>query len=218
MSTKFGQFRWKWTNASRSPGHPCKEKVRKQDWSSISRTQFSGMPEHRGHLWHEDEAGVCGAWEWKEIGEVGKGDEVVCFARRERGEDKRRQGADECWHRWWLVVQYEASSALLFEWRWWGEWDESFHGILEQLEEWRGNGSLTVICVAWGWTWKCTKHETRIKQLGKNPKTPNTHSLTHTHTLSQSQYKSSGPLILKNITCVLKSLNSIVLNVFNHES
>ena len=32
----------------------------------------------------------------------------------------------------------------------------------------------------------------------------------HTHTLSQSRYKSSGPLILKNITCVLKSLNSIV--------
>ena len=45
--------------------------------------------------------------------------------------------------------------------------------------------------------------------LGKNPKTPNTHSLTHT--LPQSRYKSSGPLILKNITCVLKCLNSIVL-------
>ena len=41
--------------------------------------------------------------------------------------------------------------------------------------------------------------------------------LTHTHTITIS-VKSSGPLILKNITCVLKSLNSIVLNVFNHES
>jgi len=69
---------------------------------------------------------------------------------------------------------------------------------------------IPVIHVAWGWTLKCTKRETRIKCLGKNPKTPNTHSLTHTHTLSQSRYKSLGPLILKNITCVLKSLNSIV--------
>jgi len=32
-----------------------------------------------------------------------------------------------------------------------------------------------LICLAWGWMWKCTKRETRIKCLGKNPKTPNTH-------------------------------------------
>jgi len=39
-----------------------------------------------------------------------------------------------------------------------------------------------MICVARGWMWRCAKCETRIKCLGKNPKTPNTHSLTHTHT------------------------------------
>jgi len=70
--------------------------------------------------------------------------------------------------------------------------------------------SQLLICIAWGWTWKCAKCKTRIKCLGKNPKTPDTHSLTHTHTIT-IWYKSSGPLILKNITCVLKSLNSIVL-------
>jgi len=48
----------------------------------------------------------------------------------------------------------------------------------------------------------------------ENPKylpLTHTHTHTHTHTLSQSWYQSLGPLILKNITCVLKSLNNIIL-------
>jgi len=39
------------------------------------------------------------------------------------------------------------------------------------------------------------------------PKTLNTH--THTHKLLQSWYKSLGPLILRIITCIFKSLDSI---------
>ena len=66
--------------------------------------------------------------------------------------------------------------------------------------------TMLLIRVAWGWTWKCETHETRIKCLRKNP-----NHLTHTtHTLPQSWCKSSGPLILKNITCVL-SLDYFVL-------
>ena len=39
-----------------------------------------------------------------------------------------------------------------------------------------------LICVARGWTWKCETHESRMKCLRKNPRTPNTHSHTlHTH-------------------------------------
>ena len=35
-----------------------------------------------------------------------------------------------------------------------------------------------MICIAWGWTWKCETHKTRIKCLRKNPKHL---TLTHTH-------------------------------------
>ena len=65
-----------------------------------------------------------------------------------------------------------------------------------------------MICVAWGWMWKCKTCTTRIKCLRKNPKHL---TLTHTtHALPQSQCKSLEPLILKNITCDL-SLDSFVL-------
>ena len=42
------------------------------------------------NLQDKDEAGVGCAWEWKEVREVGKGHEVVHFARRGRREDERR--------------------------------------------------------------------------------------------------------------------------------
>ena len=75
----------------------------------------------------------------------------------------------------------------------------------DPLKRWNEKFAKSMIHVARGWTWKCETRETRIKCLRKNPK-----HLTLTHTLPQSRCKSSGPLILKNITCVL-SLNYFVL-------
>ena len=65
---------------------------------------------------------------------------------------------------------------------------------------------------------RCTGIDVKVRNTriegssasGKILKTPNTHSHSHTH-LSQSRYKSSGPLILRNITCVFKNLSIVLL-------
>ena len=64
------------------------------DWSSVSKTQSAGMLKHGGGLQEEDEAGVCDAREWKEVGEVGKGEERWCSSLEE-DEERMEDEADE---------------------------------------------------------------------------------------------------------------------------
>jgi hypothetical protein len=74
------------------------------------------MLERGGGLRDEnDEAGVCSAREWKDLGDVGKGEERWFISLEEEEEDGRRgrRGADERWDRWWWVVRHETSSSLL---------------------------------------------------------------------------------------------------------
>ena len=52
------------------------------------------MLERGGGLRDEDEAGVCGAREWKEVGEVGKGEERWCSSLEEE-EERMEDDADE---------------------------------------------------------------------------------------------------------------------------
>ena len=52
------------------------------------------MLERGGGLRDEDEAGVCGAREWKEMGEVGKGEERRCSSLEEE-EERREEEAEE---------------------------------------------------------------------------------------------------------------------------
>ena len=52
------------------------------------------MLERGGGLREEDEAGVCGAWEWKEVGEVGKGEERW-FISLEEEEERMEEEAEE---------------------------------------------------------------------------------------------------------------------------
>ena len=52
------------------------------------------MLERGGGLRDEDEAGVCGAREWKEVGEVGKGEERW-FNSQEEEQERTDDEADE---------------------------------------------------------------------------------------------------------------------------
>ena len=52
------------------------------------------MPERGGGLREEDEAGVCGAWEWKEVEKVEKGEERQLNSQEEE-EDRMEDVADE---------------------------------------------------------------------------------------------------------------------------
>ena len=52
------------------------------------------MLERGGSLRDEDDAGVCGAREWKEVGEVGKGEERW-FSSLKEEEERMEEEAEE---------------------------------------------------------------------------------------------------------------------------
>ena len=78
----------------RSMSSSYRESENTEDWSSVSKTQSAGMLERGGGLRDEDEAGVCGAREWKEVGEVGKREERW-FSSLEEDEERMEDEADE---------------------------------------------------------------------------------------------------------------------------
>ena len=58
--------------------------------------QYAGMLERGGGLRDEDDTGVCGAQEWKEVGEVEKGEERW-FNSQEEEQERTDDEADEEW-------------------------------------------------------------------------------------------------------------------------
>ena len=54
-----------------------------EDWSSVSNSQSAGKLERGGGLRDEDESGVCGAREWKDLGDIGKGEERLLTSLEE---------------------------------------------------------------------------------------------------------------------------------------